>query len=94
MKSCKTATALLLIAVMLFLISGCSPIAIDELYSLPQPPEKYVQLQKLIDEEIAAGSEYSAPISGNYRQSVQLHDLDGDGQEEGPGVFPRQPKGP
>jgi len=82
----KAAAAMLLIAALIF-TSGCSPVAIDELYSLPQLPEKYVQLQTLIDKEIASGSEYSAPTSGNYRQSVQLHDLDGDGREEALAFF-------
>jgi hypothetical protein len=86
LKIRKAAAAILLIAALVF-ASGCSPVAIDELYSLPQPPEKYVQLQTLIDEEIASGSEYSAPTSGNYRQSVQLHDLDGDGREEALAFF-------
>ena len=37
--------------------SACTVQEIDELYSLPQPREEYLQLQALIDAEIAAGSE-------------------------------------
>lgn len=66
----------------LFLLSGCSIAEIDELYSLPQAPKEYLQLQELIDDEIAAGSEYSAPTAGSLRQSIQLTDLDGDGTNE------------
>ena len=62
--------------------SACTVQEIDELYSLPQPREEYLQLQALIDAEIAAGSEYSAPTAGSFRQSVQLTDLDGDGANE------------
>ena len=40
------------------------------------------QLQSLIDEELASGSEYAAPTHGSYRQSVQLSDVDGDGADE------------
>ncbi|MFB0920793.1 MAG: VCBS repeat-containing protein, partial [Oscillospiraceae bacterium] len=69
-------------AAALFLFSGCSLAGIDELYSLPQAPKEYLQLQELIDEEIKAGSEYSAPTAGSLRQSVQLIDLDGDGSNE------------
>ena len=36
-----------------------------------------------IDEVMAAdGCSYSAPVSGSNQQSVQLVDLDGDGEEE------------
>ena len=66
----------------LTLLSGCSISEIDKLYSLPKPSQEYLQLQKLIDAEIAAGSEYSAPTAGSLRQSIQLTDLDGDGTNE------------
>ncbi len=70
------------IAAALFLLSGCSLVSIDGLYSLPQAPKEYLQLQELIDEEIRSGSEYSAPTAGSLRQSIQLTDLDGDGTNE------------
>ena len=70
-------------------LSACSIQEIDELYSLPQPSQEYLQLQKLIDGEIAAGSEYSAPTVGSLRQSVQLTDLDGDGINEALAFFTR-----
>ncbi|MEA4894867.1 MAG: hypothetical protein VB064_06355 [Oscillospiraceae bacterium] len=70
------------IAAALFLLSGCSIAGIDEFYSLPQAPREYLMLQELIDDEISAGSEYSAPTAGSLRQSVQLTDLDGDGSNE------------
>ncbi len=70
------------VASALFLFSGCSLASIDELYSLPQAPKEYLQLQELIDEELEAGSEYSAPTAGSLRQSIQLVDLDGDGINE------------
>lgn len=74
---------LILIAVFaIFLMGGCVDGNIDGLYSLPQTQEKYQQLQALIDKEIDAGAEYSAPTGGTYRQSVQLFDIDGDGTEE------------
>ncbi len=66
----------------LILLSGCSIAEIDELYSLPQANKEYLRLQELIDTEIAAGSEYSAPTAGSLRQSIQLTDLDGDGENE------------
>lgn len=66
----------------LMALSGCALTETEELYSLPQPSKEYLQLQKLIDTEIAAGCEYAAPTAGSQRQSVQLTDLDGDGTNE------------
>lgn len=63
-------------------LCGCTVGSIDELYSLPQPQEEFSQLQTLIDAEVSAGSEYSAPTAGSQRQSVQLMDIDGDGSNE------------
>ena len=80
-KSMRFAAAALALCLMLS-FAGCFAGSIDELLSLPLPSEEYLQLQELIDVEIAAGSEFSAPITGNYRQSVQMYDLDGDGAEE------------
>ncbi len=67
---------------LVLLLCGCTIYAPTDLYSLPQPSEEYLQMQSLLNEEIAAGSEYAAPTGGNYRQSVQFYDLDQDGQEE------------
>ena len=64
------------------LLSGCYSAGIDQYFSPPQPSEEYLQLQKLIDKELASGSEYAAPIHGSFRQSVQFTDLDGDGMDE------------
>ena len=72
--------AFLLLAALLFCLSGCYSGNIDQYFSLPMASEEYRQLQSLIDEELASGSEYSAPIHGSYRQSVQLSDVDGDGE--------------
>lgn len=66
----------------LILLSGCSIAETDEMYSLPQANKEYLQLQELIDAEIAVGSEYSSPTAGSLRQSIQLTDLDGDGENE------------
>ncbi|MCC8356721.1 MAG: hypothetical protein LJU34_02545, partial [Oscillospiraceae bacterium] len=60
--------------------AGC--MSADELYSLPQQQEEYIQLQELIGQRIDEGGEYAAPTGGSNRQSVQLRDLDGDGVAE------------
>ena len=41
-----------------------------------------MELQNIIDEVLASGAEYAAPMAGSNRQSVQLRDLDGNGKEE------------
>ena len=69
------------------LLSGCLNSTIDELLSLPQPSEEYLELQKSIDEIVATGASYSAPSSGSHRQSVQLYDVNGDGVNEALAFF-------
>lgn len=54
----------------------------DGLLSLPRLPEEYVGLQKLYDEILATGATYVSAKSGSNRQSVQLADLDADGENE------------
>lgn len=81
----RTAICFALLFVLLF--SGCMSSNIDELLRLPQPSEEYLDLQDKIDEVIASGAVYSAPASGSYRQSVQLHDINGDGTSEALAFF-------
>ena len=71
------------IAIFAFLtLSGCSLGSVDELYSLPKASEQYLQLEELALLERSEGFAYSAPIAGNYRQSILFYDLDGDGNDE------------
>ena len=86
--------AFLLLAALLFCLSGCYSGNIDQYFSLPMASEEYRQLQSLIDEELASGSEYAAPIHGSYRQSVQLSDVDGDGADEALAFFRDSGKNP
>ncbi len=74
-------TALISAALFLIVLPGCMA-SVEELYSLPQVSEEYVQLQELIAERIDAGSAYAAPTGGSNRQSIQLRDMDGDGTAE------------
>jgi len=82
MKRIERPAALILLAAVLFTLSGCYSGNIDQYFSPPQPSEEYLQLQELIDQEISGGSEYASPTRGSYRQSVQLEDLDGNGVDE------------
>ncbi len=73
---------LLLCAALLaaLLLSGCAR-TIDELYSPPKRSEEYSRLQSAIDIAMA-GLNYSAPLTGENQQAVQMADLNGDGVEE------------
>lgn len=74
---------LLLIAAMLsaLLLSGCAMRTIDELYAPPKRSDEYSRLQSAIDIAMA-GLNYSAPLTGENQQAVQMADLNGDGIEE------------
>ena len=79
---------LLLLSALLLLLGGCGlGGSIDELYSLPQLADEYVELQRAIDGVLSAGAVYSAPVDGSHRQSVHLCDLNGDGEEEAVAFF-------
>lgn len=78
----RRAAALILAVFMVVACAGCMVSNVEELYSLPQLSEEYVQLQELIGQRIDEGGAYAAPTGGNNRQSVQLQDLDGDGTAE------------
>ena len=78
----KGAAALLAAAFLICCLAGCMPASVEELYSLPQMSEEYIQLQELIAGQLESGGAYAAPTGGSNRQSVQLRDLDGDGTAE------------
>lgn len=63
------------------LLQGCALRTIDELYAPPKRSEEYSRLQSAIDIAMA-GLNYSAPLTGENQQAVQMADLNGDGIEE------------
>ena len=66
-------------------LSGCSlnlAASPEDLYTLPQLPAEYAELNHSIRQLIEAGAEYAAPTAGTNLQPLQMVDLDGDGQEE------------
>jgi len=85
-KQPKTIAALFM-AILTLTLSGCYSGNIEQYFSLPQPADEFLQLQEMIDQEIAQGSEYAAPTGGSYRQSVQLYDLDANGNDEALAFF-------
>lgn len=71
----------LIAALAALLLSGCSFRTVDQMYCLPKRPESYNNLQSVMDLAME-DHEYSAPLAGENRQSVQMADLDGDGIQE------------
>ena len=63
------------------LFAGCSMMTVEEMYLLPKHSDSYNNLQSAIDDAME-GRSYSAPMTGENQQNVQLADLDGDGKEE------------
>lgn len=70
-----------LIIGMLLVLCGCSITTVDEMYQLPKRSQDYNDLQSAIDSAMD-GLSYSAPLTGENQQNVQMADLDGDGEQE------------
>ncbi len=84
----KTALQLILCLGLLLTLSGCFFKTADELYALPELPEAYKQLQIKLDEVMGElDAEYAAPLTGSNTATVQLQDLDGDGEAEATVAF-------
>lgn len=63
------------------LLCGCNMRTVNEMYQLPKRSEEFTNLQSVMDQAMS-GLEYSAPLSGEHQQTVQMADLDGDGAVE------------
>ncbi len=84
-------TALAAALLLSLLLSGCSGFTLEfdpeKLYTLPELPAKYTELNARLSAIQEDGAEYAAPASGTNIQPVQLTDLDGDGQQEAVAFF-------
>lgn len=78
-----------LAAVLTCLLAGCgfSDASVEELFQLPRMAEEYTGLTQELEALIAQGYEYASPTGGRNIQSVQMVDLDGDGQQEALAFF-------
>jgi hypothetical protein len=83
----KILSGIISLAFILATVTGCFRIKADELYSLPQPSREYLKLQAQLATVLATSAEYSPPLAGPNRQSVQLRDVDGDGRNEAIAFF-------
>ena len=63
------------------LLCGCTMATVDQMYQLPKRSRDYNDLQSAIDNAMG-GLSYSAPLTGENQQNVQMADLDGDGNDE------------
>ena len=79
MKKRMITVAVLMLTALLF--AGCAQLTVAEMYAIPKRSEEYAHLQSAIDMAMA-GLSFSAPVSGENQQTVQMADLDGDGVDE------------
>ncbi len=86
----RCAVAMILVLTVLFALTGCSFKSGDLLYSLPEAPEEYYNLQTALDQVLNTGAEYAAPVNGSNRQPTQSVDLDSDGENEVVAFFRRE----
>jgi hypothetical protein len=75
------------ILLLMLTLSGCFFRSVDQLYTVPQPSKDYEALQVCLSQVVDQGGEYAAPLTGEMIQSVQLQDLDGDGEQEAIAFF-------
>ena len=83
--------ALLGAAAAMVLLSGCSVSLFrtaEDLFVQPQLPEEYAALEETIQQVMSSlDAEQTAPLTGSNTSTIQLLDLDGDGQEETAAAF-------
>ena len=63
------------------MLTGCTMRTVGQMYQLPKRSEDYSNLQSVMDAAMV-GLKFSAPIAGDNQQSVQMADIDGDGEQE------------
>lgn len=77
----KRRTWMILLVIIPCLLCGCHIRTVEQMYCLPKRSEAQQDLQAAID-LAAQNMEYCAPTAGSNRQTVQMVDLNGDGQQE------------
>ena len=77
----KRILLLVLVTLTALLFTGCAMQTVEEMYALPKRSEEFNDMQSAIDTAMY-GMTYASPQSGENQQTVQMADLDGDGQDE------------
>lgn len=72
---------LAVVLVAMLMLTGCTMRTVGQMYQLPKRSEDYSNLQSVMDKAMV-GLKFSAPIAGDNQQSVQMADIDGDGEQE------------
>ena len=80
MKLFKRMACAAVSAALAFSMSGCV-MTVDQMYVPPRRSESYRNLQAVMD-EFMTDLEYCAPTAGENQQTVQMADLNGDGEKE------------
>lgn len=87
----KRAILLAMLLAALCVLSACGyDSTVEDLFALPRVPDEFTGLSQQIEELLSAGYEYAPPTAGQNIQSVQMEDLNGDGETEAI-VFLRKP---
>ncbi|MBE6939231.1 MAG: VCBS repeat-containing protein [Ruminococcaceae bacterium] len=74
---------LMVTAALVMLLAGCRMEgSVEDLFTLPEIPLAYEGLSEQINNLISKGYEYAAPTGGEYIQTVQMVDFNGDGDRE------------
>jgi len=78
-----------LTALLCVLLSGCFPWSAEDSYKLPRPPKDYENLMQAVAQtkrelslQYSAAVEDVPPSAGDNTSTVQLLDMDGDGEQE------------
>lgn len=77
----KRTLFLMILAMTALLFTGCAMRTVEEMYALPKRSKEHGDLQIAVDSAMY-GLTYSAPRSGDNQQTMQMADLDGDGENE------------
>ena len=88
MRHLKRPALLGLLLLACLLLAGCRmDSTVEELFTLPRLPTEDTTLSRQLDQLLSEGYEYMAPTSGRNIQSLQMVDIDGDGQDEALAFF-------
>ena len=89
-KAARSALLGLLLAALALALSGCMFKPVEGLYALPMLSQEYSDLQATIESTMnELGAEYAVINYGSNTSTIQLLDLDGDGEQETAAVFLR-----
>ncbi|MBE6985223.1 MAG: hypothetical protein E7434_06415 [Ruminococcaceae bacterium] len=72
----------LLLAAICLSLGGCFLDPAENLYAVPKQSASFYHLQTAIENAMSDNAAYSAPVSGENQQAVQMADVDGDSDDE------------